>query len=97
MADQDGLFPQPVDHGLQVVHVIGDRVPVDLFPTFAATVAAQGEGVAGVAGLGQKGHEGIGPHPAAGKGTVHEQQGRLAGFAAGLAGEDLEACDDLSF
>ncbi len=63
----------------------------------AAAMAAQGEGVAGIARLGQERHEGFRPHPAAGEGAMHEKQGRLAGLAAGQAGENFKAVDDLCF
>jgi pimeloyl-ACP methyl ester carboxylesterase len=97
VADQDWRLIQPVDHRFDVIDIVADRVPVDLFAPRAAAMAAQGEGVAGIARLGQKGHEGFRPHPAAGEGAMHEKQGRLAGLAAGQAGENFKAVDDLCF
>ena len=63
----------------------------------AAAMSAQGKGVAGVTGFSEEGHEGVGPHPAAGEGAVDEEQGRAAGFACRQAGKDLQAGDFFGF
>ena len=91
--NQDRLFPQPIDHRRQIVDVIGDRMPVEALATVAARVSAQGERVARKACLGQKGHEGVGPHPAAGKGAMDEKQRRAIRLVRWQAGEKLDAAD----
>src|SRR5574343_1915370 len=97
VADQYGGLVQPVDNGLDVFDVIGNRISVDMFASATAAMATQRQCVAWVPRFGEKGHEGFGPHPASGEGAVDEQQRLPGGFAGGEAGEDFDAFDDLSF
>ena len=51
----------------------------------------------GIAGFGEEGHEGLGPHPATGKGAMNEKQRRAIGLARRQAGENLQAVDFFGF
>ncbi len=62
-----------------------------------ATVTAQRQRVARVAGCREKRHESFGPHPAASEGAMNEEHGEFFCLFGRQAGIDFEAFDDLSF
>ena len=72
-------------------------MPVDMLAPIATAMPAQGQGIAGVAGRRQEGHESLGPHPASGKGSVHKEQRRAICLACRQAREDLQPIDFFGF